>query len=350
MSFRKRFFLYSGLLLLLLLLVLLAAPAAADSTRSLSVMTQNTYVGADMVPALLATTYLDFLQAVELTYQQALASNIPLRGDAIAAEIAHAQPHLVGLQEVSLWRTGVSGPEPATVVTADMLAAIMDGLANRGATYTVLAAVQGFDGEFPAISGNDVRLTNYDVLLARADVPGLKLANIQTGTYDARLVIPSLFAGPVTVTRHWASVDARLRGSSARVITTHLEAALQVVRVAQAAELLAGPANTRRPVIVVGDLNAESQDVGDSAWLMLQHGFVDGWPAVNPGLVGYTCCQQSNLANPTSQLSERIDLVLSRGDLALSYASVVGATPFAEGPPYWLSDHAGVSAELAVLK
>jgi len=349
MGFRKRFLLLSGLLLLLLLFALLVAPAVGGAPRSLTVMTQNSYIGADMVPALLATSYDEFLEAVTFTYQQALNSNFPVRGDAIAAEIAAAQPHLVGLQEIALWRSGLSGPDPATEVEADMLAEIMDGLAERGASYTVLAAVEGFDGEFPTLLGVDARLTNYDVLLARSDVPDLKLSNVQSGTYEARLVIPSLYAGPVTVTRHWAAVDARLRGRRVRVITTHLEAASYLVRVTQAAELLDGPARTRLPVIVMGDLNAEPHDAGDSAWLLLANGFVDGWAEVNPGAPGLTCCQNADLANTSSVLSERIDLVLGRGTLVTTSAAVVGADPLDRPvPPFWLSDHAGVTAELSI--
>jgi hypothetical protein len=62
---------------------------------------------------------------------------------------------------------------------------------------------------------------------------------------------------------------------------------------------------------------------------------------------GFTCCQATNLLNPTSTLTERVDLVLTRGPFRLGKAPLVGdeaSDRLASG--LWPSDHAGVVVNL----
>ena len=105
----------------------------------------------------------------------------------------------------------------------------------------------------------DVRLTVSDVLLARRGLKtaDLKLSNPLSGTYSISLTLPTPVGAIPFLSRQWASVDVKIRGKSFRFITTHLEAFEPRVRVAQAQELLAGPAATSLPTIVVGDFNSQ---------------------------------------------------------------------------------------------
>ncbi len=91
------------------------------------------------------------------------------------------------------------------------------------------------------------------------------------------------------------------------------------IQVAQAGELLGGPANTTLPVVLVCDCNSSATgtglDVTPTYADLIQAGFIDAWSEAHPGEAGFTCCQNSALTQP-SAFTERIDLVLFRGDLS----------------------------------
>src|SRR5215471_16392163 len=71
-----------------------------------TVMTQNMDDGTDFGPIFGALTLDTLKAAAAATYAEVQASNIPERATALASEIVATQPDVVGLQEVSLWRTG----------------------------------------------------------------------------------------------------------------------------------------------------------------------------------------------------------------------------------------------------
>jgi len=320
--------------------------------RVARVMTRNMYFGADLTPVITAPTPQAFVAAATVGYLQAQATNFPERIAAMADEIAENQPMLVGLQEVTTWRTGPAfDPNPATTVTADFLAMLLTDLEARGASYAALAVVPGFDAEVPTGLGIDVRLSVADVLLARTDLKtaDFKFENVQTGTYAAALTFPTV-VGPIAFPRQWASVDVKIRGKQFRFITTHLEAFSQYHRVAQAAELLAGPTVTDLPTVMVGDFNAEPDTAGDAAALLIGAGFADTWAVAMPGVAGFTCCQAADVANPTPTLSERIDLVFARdGEFQVLGADLVGeAAGDRTASGLWPSDHAGVVVTLQI--
>ena len=119
---------------------------------------------------------------------------------------------------------------------------------------------------------------------------------------------------------------------------------------AQANELLAGPANTDLPLLLIGDLNSPSDGSGLTYNDLLEVGFIDAWTTAGAG-AGLTCCQASDLLNPVSLLQTRIDLVLFRGPFSPLAAIVVGDDPAVQTPSgLWPSDHAGVVAALNLTK
>jgi len=83
---------------------LIAANAAFadDNNSKLSVMTQN------LSGLLQATTFADFLVAVDFAYNNMNATKPAERLAAIANEISANKVDIVGLQEASIWRTGPS--------------------------------------------------------------------------------------------------------------------------------------------------------------------------------------------------------------------------------------------------
>jgi endonuclease/exonuclease/phosphatase family metal-dependent hydrolase len=181
-------------------------------------------------------------------------------------------------------------------------------------------------------------------MLARTDenTSDLKLSNAESGTYPTAVTLPTV-AGVIHAPRGWVSVDVKVRGKSFRLITTHLEAFSPLVRNAQAAELLAGPADTTMPVVAIGDFNSGPGFDTGAYGTLLAGGFADAWPG-GPGL---TCCHSTDLHNSNAPLTKRIDLVLTRGGFETVSEQVVGAElsdRTASG--LWPSDHAGVVATL----
>ena len=122
----------------------------------------------------------------------------------------------------------------------------------------------------------------------------------------------------------------------------------------QAAELLAGPAHVGGRVIAVGDFNSAADpattDKPTATYsLLTKSWFRDAWLEAGrrPGL---TCCQNGTLTNPTPQLYERIDLVLLHDGVRALRALLVDDRPIVTTPPLWASDHAGVVADLRLLR
>jgi endonuclease/exonuclease/phosphatase family metal-dependent hydrolase len=325
-----------------------AQPHPFAGQREVTVMTQNLYLGTDLRPIFAAPSPAALLGAVSAGWQQVLANDFPSRAEAIADEIAAAQPDLVALQEAELYRTDVpsdGAATPAETVALDFMAELNGALARRGLDYVVASSFSGTDAELPAglPPAFDLRLTDRLFILARADesTADLKVSNPQAGAYAAALTVPTV-AGALTLPRGWASVDVKIRGREFRFVTTHLEAFSLPVRNAQAAELVAATAATELPVVVVGDLNSgPGVDLG-AYTILLDGGFAD---AAASG--GSTCCFGTDLHDSTGTLTKRIDLVLTRGAFTTVAAEVVGDEPGDRTPNgLWPSDHAGVVATL----
>lgn len=335
-------------------------------TDVLTVMTHNIYVGANVDPIVAATdpTQIPFLAAQ--AFQELQSTNFPERAEAIADEIALQRPHLIGLQEVSTIRTQtpsdliLGGMTPATDVLYDYLAILMDALEARGLEYQVAGLVQNADLEVPVYMGGDpfdpgnytdVRLTDFDVVLARGDVA---TSNIVAQNYTRGLAVP----GVGVIPRGYVAVDATVKNRTYRFVSTHLEPADPGVQADQAEELEAALANQGKPVILVGDLNTPAPD-GAIYRFFLNHGYVDAWTrnlqkGAGPGL---TNPQDSDLRNAVSHLTQRIDFVLVRNDAGARQNPVLGGVwatvwgdELSERTPsgLWPSDHAAVIAEMRI--
>jgi hypothetical protein len=96
----------------LLAVLLLTVPAFAHESRhngrgddAVTVMTRSMYFGADLTPALVATTVPELIAAATHIFDVVNGSDVANRIEKMAGEIARTKPDLVGLQEVALWRT-----------------------------------------------------------------------------------------------------------------------------------------------------------------------------------------------------------------------------------------------------
>ncbi len=331
-----------------------AVPFAGD--RVVRIMTRNVYhgVNAELAAAGAATSFADFLSKTAAVYQGYHARNFPERAAALAAEIDATRPELVGLQEAVLVRTQfpADGPRtPATTVDLDFVQILLDALAARGLHYEVAAQAVGWDIEVPTALGFDLRHTDREVILARADLStaDLKVSNAQGGNFTANCGIPTRLLGNLTIRRSWVAVDVKVRGKQFRLISTHLDGDCffnppftPVYQRAQVAELLAGPAVTDLPLVLIGDLNSPGDGSGITYNDVMAAGFSDVWTLAGSG-PDFTCCQANDLLNPVSALYMRIDFVLFRGDFTALAADVVGDDPTEMTPSgLWPADHAGV--------
>jgi len=349
------------------------APAFGDSNRhvtppgarDVTLFQQNLYVGADFTPVLTLDptdpSYVrNLLMGVAEVYQAIVASDFPKRAQALAREIAATEPDLVALQEVSLIRTQVpgdllvGGTTPASDVQLDYLAILLANLNRHGVHYAAVAMVTNLDIELPMPTANptvfaDVRLTDRDVILARVEWPPgqLRVSHSQAGNFRTALPLPSLHS---SIPRGWCSVDVSTRGRNFRVINAHLEENIAApIQTAQAQELLAGPANTALPVIMVGDFNSDAygQD-GTTTYRLLTQTFTDTWRVVHPRVPRLTWGHDPLLADPTVQFVWRLDLVLFRGSQFQPLDMWQMSPQFQATPPLWPSDHAGVVAHLRI--
>lgn len=350
-------------------------PEGRGGDRRVTVMTRNLYLGADVAPAIAAIAAGDpaaIVSAVSQAWANMRFTDFPARARGLAREIDEARPDLIGLQEAVLWRSQTPAdfiPGNAGHVEYDFVAILLRALRQRGLHYTVVAEETGFDAEFPgflseadAASGtlSDIRLTDREVILARADLKSsdFKLMNAQTGHFVTNIEFPIAPGVNFVVLRGWASVDAKVRGRSLRFVTTHLEADSEDVREAQAIEVIAGPANTTLPVILVADSNSNANGGATTPAYsaFVGAGFLDAWREAEPGRIVSTCCNVELLTNrvfPSPADDEgRIDLVLYRGAGAFKAldADLLGARPFDKvfnGRAFlWHSDHAGIAAAL----
>jgi endonuclease/exonuclease/phosphatase family metal-dependent hydrolase len=324
---------------------------AHNKDRGLNVMTYNMYLGSDFTDIFQAQTGQEVLLEVGEAYRDMLAGNVPERVAAIADQIEAGEPVLVGLQEVALWKTGpFLNEDPAADVTYDFLQLLLDELAARGLNYAPIVVQTNLDVELPGIvtptDFRDIRYTDRDVILARSDLrtSQLKIEGTQSGTFAARIPV-TVLGQTITVVRGWASADVKFRGKTYRFLNAHLESIVEAIQVLQASELLAGPANTDLPLILVGDFNSDAEASGTAYLMLIGAGLTDIWDDLQPSDPGYTWPLSGEIPLPTEQPTQRLDLVLVRGKISLASAdihgeSVADLTPSGFRP----SDHAGVGA------
>ncbi|MFH1807276.1 MAG: endonuclease/exonuclease/phosphatase family protein [Pseudomonadota bacterium] len=316
--------------------------------RSFKVLTWNLYLGTAF-ESLFSVSSIDQVPAATAAAWAAVqATDFADRAEAIADRIAAAQPHLVGLQEVELYRLqspsdGWTGT-PATTVVLDFLDLLQQALVARGQDYVVAVSMDNVDFEAPMTTTggeDDIRITDRDVVLARSDVVVENPAKHHY-TNMTRYPIPGTpFA--ISVPKAWVSVELLFKDRRSWFVNTHLEipGSPNTVQQGQVSELVQALAATDLPTVLVGDFNAAP---GNPVYQsVVEAGFDDTWLLAGQSESG-TCCQAADLGNTTSSLHTRIDHVFLRGGLDATGVAVQGVTPDQRSPGgLWPSDHAGVA-------
>ncbi len=156
------------------------------------------------------------------------ATNFPERAEAIADTVMTRRPDVIGLQEVSWYRTGpYDGGVNAETTAYDFLDILMNALAARGLDYRVAGVVTNADVEAPmfvSAQGDlaDLRLTDRDVILVRGNVhAGTPVA----GNYSTNAGF-DLGPSSVEFTRGYVMVPVSVKGRSYLFVNTHLETRL----------------------------------------------------------------------------------------------------------------------------
>jgi Endonuclease/Exonuclease/phosphatase family len=365
--------------LLALAILMLATPVAASAVSAggpkVTVMTRNIFLGADLSPALNATTLDGAVDGGGVIWNELQATNFPERAVSLAREIKASDADLVGLQEVALWRQQIPsdlGAPPtgvgqlATEVKYDFLAILTQQLDAIGANYEVVHIQQEFDAELPVdldasnATGSppfgaelDGRLTMRDVILRKRDSK-VQLTSQPTGANFVTKYTP-LIGGviPLPVNRGWLSVEAEIAKREFRLVNTHLEAfGEDTIREDQAQELFApgGPLDTQKQVILVGDLNSGTEarhNIHGTDQLAFQA--LLGFGMNDNGAV-QSCCY-SDLFNPTQVFDHTVDHVLTKPELKTHNAYVTGNDPNERTPSgLWPSDHGGVVSTVHLRK
>src|SRR5205814_424607 len=135
----RRFVMIRTLIVFLCLMLAVTAWGFSAETSPVKIMTQNMDAGTDLTFAV--AELLGILApgvGVEFTYQEILAADIPHRTALLAAKVAAEKPDLLALQEVTLWRTGVSVDGAINVLT-DQLQLLLADLAATGSPYDIVA-------------------------------------------------------------------------------------------------------------------------------------------------------------------------------------------------------------------
>ena len=356
-------------------LAVLALPAAADAAtdaegEKVRVMTRNLYLGADLSPAIEAESLCEAIDGAGVIYNEVQRTDFRERAVPLAREIKRAKPHLVGLQEVALWRvqnpTDLGAPpinpnaEPATTVQYNFLKLLKRELGNR---YRVVGVQKEFDAELPADvdasddTGSgcgadlDARLTMRDVILARE---GVKTGKVRKGHYEERYVA-NVSGVELPADRGWLWTPARVGEARFRFVNTHLEAFGDPrIREAQAKELIRKALRGKGQRVLVGDLNSglpKPHRIGagltDSRNDPLAFKALKKFGMKDRGAV-HSCCFPSPLNDPGYEFDHTVDHVLVKPKVKRAgRAFVTGGDPDQMTPSgLWPSDHGGVVSTL----
>jgi endonuclease/exonuclease/phosphatase family metal-dependent hydrolase len=377
---------FAGVLLLLLVCTSTAVAGKDNVHRAgqITAMTQNLYVGAEILGIAAAPGLCEQMVAADQAVKQVLDNDFAQRADALAAVIAAEAPDVLGLQEV--FTIVLSDLAGAPISLENYLALLMAALEEQGASYSVAAVRASAPLTVPADSDGSCDPANPSILdadylgtIIDSDVilcrDGVACSNPSGANFEFNAAAETP-AGPIVIERGWVSVVATVKGRNYRVLNTHLEvdsnADFRAVQYLQALEL-AGTLDfigaDGLPQVVLGDFNSDDNPepptctlpfpCNSSYQVMTAAGFQDAWLLRGgPPEDGFTCCQDADLRNIESNLTARIDQVWARGstshyggpEVRGVRARVLGTEQSDRSLPdgLWPSDHAGVSADLVL--
>ncbi len=268
-----------ALLVIATFLAFTIQPSAHAQEQSISVMTRNIYLGADVGVALELLP--DFPAAAQFMWDQMRTTKFEERSKYLAKEFARYKPDVIGIQEATKWvcKKGVLSKKETVF---DFLEMLIQETKRTGVGYSLITKNDkstlntGFS--IPAIpkltivEDPDIFLSRFgttsaacgfeiaDALLIRDD---LEVKVLQVGTTEFKdhyTVIPVL----MEIYRGYTWADLEIESQPIRFVTTHLESLFDEDSIPhssiQAKQLIEDLDSTSIPVVVMGDFNADPKD------------------------------------------------------------------------------------------
>jgi endonuclease/exonuclease/phosphatase family metal-dependent hydrolase len=370
-------------------------PVAHAEIPSVTVMSRNIYLGADVGRALELIPNLP--AAAQYMWDQVKQTDFSKRAKILATEIKQSSPDVIGLQEATIWYCK-KYPWSKKVEVFNFTEQLLDALDGR---YE-LASKDGIRALNPGFSINPIPfLTKVNDEQTFKEVFGSSSAACGFETGDALLVKKSdnlevIEAGNseyeasysivptiMTIYRGYSWADIKVKGVPTRFVTTHLESLWDDNKVPnsakQAMQLVNDLSNTKMPVIVMGDFNSDPRDprskdqpnpgeqpiqsqacqanaITCNAYLIMsQAGYKDAGPdSLDPK--NYTWGMNALLTGADTKrlvaaksmgneygFTDRLDYIFSKNGTESVASEIIGT----QGE--YGSDHAGVVATIALL-
>ena len=254
-------------------------PAQADADATVTVVSRNIYLGADVGSALELLP--DMPAAAQLMWEQVAATDFSRRAPLLAAELAADAPDVVAIQEATTWECRPTLFGSSTVVF-DFLAQLLEATQDTGVEY-VLSSADDRTATNPGYSipalpylttvrdpitfqplfGTDSAACGFtiaDALLVRADRAD-DVRDVGQGDYSTIYsIVPVLFE----LNRGYVWIDLAVGAGEVRFVTTHLESLWSEratpVNAKQAQELVEVVDEWGVPSVVMGDFNSDPRD------------------------------------------------------------------------------------------
>lgn len=254
-------------------------PAQADADATVTVVSRNIYLGADVGSALELLP--DMPAAAQLMWEQVTATDFSRRAPLLAAELAADAPDVVAIQEATTWECRPTLFGSSTVVF-DILEQLLGATQDTGVEYALASAGDrtamnpGYSipvlpylttvrdpQTFQPLFGTDSAACGFtigDALLVRADRAD-DVRDVGQGDYSTIYsIVPVLFE----IDRGYVWIDLAVGSGEVRFVTTHLESlwseGATPVNALQAQELVEVVDGWGLPLVVMGDFNSDPRD------------------------------------------------------------------------------------------
>lgn len=250
-------------------------PAQADADATVTVVSRNIYLGADVGSALELLP--DMPAAAQLMWEQVTATDFSRRAPLLAADA----PDVVAIQEATTWECRPTLFGSSTVVF-DILEQLLGATQDTGVEYALASAGDrtamnpGYSipvlpylttvrdpQTFQPLFGTDSAACGFtigDALLVRADRAD-DVRDVGQGDYSTIYsIVPVLFE----IDRGYVWIDLAVGSGEVRFVTTHLESlwseGATPVNALQAQELVEVVDGWGLPLVVMGDFNSDPRD------------------------------------------------------------------------------------------
>ena len=381
-------------LLTSLIASILAISSANSAEPTVTVMSRNIYLGADVGVALELIPNMP--AAAQFMWDQVNKNDFSKRSVALAKEIQSYKPDVIGLQEATIWYCKKNAWSKKTEVFnftdqllqalgGDYVLASKDGTTAFNPGYSInpipFVTMVKDPERFQKLFGQDKAACGFQIGDALVIKKTLATQVIKVGNteYEASYsIVPTL----MTIYRGYTWADINIAGIPTRFITTHLESIWDENKVPnaakQATQLINDVKETKMPLVIIGDFNSDPRDprpsnaanpglqptaskecpAGDpkcSAYrLMREAGFDDAGPDSSDPTT-YTWGMDALLDGPDPDrlnaakgmgneygFTDRLDYMFTKNGVDVMTSEIIGfKSPYA-------TDHAGVFAEFAI--